>query len=252
MFETFQKSRLAPTSSVEHSALRIVRSEPLQRTFLRVEMSHRLLSRRFISILAASTVLWLASICLAVVIAQAQEVPWNHVNTEEPLDGQLSIQEVRAPHLRFGPTDQIDFERLRASGPPRDPSTNRPPTSVSSRNIEPALAANDAAAFNRPWLSKLHASLTEEPIGDVGGYGSTRNSASATLSAKPRGAEFSSLAALASTPSPSLLHPIQTKYGSLSSGQIDTSLPSSDSCTVVYQLGRINIAVNQLPDSFSL
>jgi hypothetical protein len=246
-------SKIAPTrkltQAVEHFALRVVSFESLQHIVSCRKMAKWFLSRqRFISIMATST---MASICLAVMVAKAQEVPGDYLNTAKHLDGQLSIEEVRAPHLRLGMTDP-DFEHLQAPGTSRDPLTNRPPTSASSRDIEPALAANDAAAFNRPIPSKLHVSLTEEPIENVSSYGSTRNSASAVLSANPRGAEFSSLAALASTPLPSLLHRTQTKYASLGSGQTDSSLPSNDSSAVVYQLGRVNIVVNQLPDSFSL
>lgn len=255
MFETFQKSRPARklTQTVEHFALRIVGLESLQHTILCGEMTKWLLSRqRFISIIATSTIFWLASICLAVMLAQAQEVPGNYLNTAKPLDGQLSIEEIRAPHLLLSMTDHTDFEHLRALRTSRDQLTNRPLTGASCRNIKTALTANDADAFNCPSPSKLRAALTEEPIWNVSGYGSTRNSASTALSANPRGAEFSSLAALASTPSPSLLHPIQTKYASMSSGQRDPSLPSNDSGAVVYQLGRMNLVVNHLPDSFSL
>jgi hypothetical protein len=255
MVQTVQESRPARklTQTVETFALRVVSPESLQRTGLCREMTKWLLSRQpFISIMVTSTIFWLASICLAVMVAQAQEVPGNYLNTARALDGQLSMEDVRAPHLRLGMMDQTDFGHLQAPGTSRDPLANRPPTRASSRDIEPALAANDAAAFNRLIPSKLHVSLTEEPIEDVSSYGSTRNSASAALSANPRGAEFSSLAALASTPSPSLLHAMQRKYASMSAGQTDTKLPSNDSCAVVYQLGRVNIVVNRLPDSFSL
>jgi hypothetical protein len=64
----------------------------------------------------------------------------------------------------------------------------------------------------------------------------------------PRGAEFASLAALASTPPSSLLFSIQAK----GSGQADTSALTNDNKAVVYQLGTISLVINRLPNSFSV
>ena len=75
-----------------------------------------------------------------------------------------------------------------------------------------------------------------------------QNAREARLPSNPRGAEFASLAALASAPPPSLLRSIQAK----SSGQADTSAHTNDEKALVYQLGKINLVVNQLPNSFSM
>ncbi len=64
----------------------------------------------------------------------------------------------------------------------------------------------------------------------------------------PRGAEFASLAALASTPPPSLLYSIQAK----GSGQADHSSLSNDNKALVYQVGTIDLVINRLPNSFSV
>ena len=75
-----------------------------------------------------------------------------------------------------------------------------------------------------------------------------QNPAQVRLLSNPRGAEFASLAALASAPPPSLLHSIQAK----GSGQADTSSHTNDDKALVYQLGKINLVANQLPNSFSV
>jgi hypothetical protein len=254
MVNTFEKSRLAPIlmPRAGRPVFRIVSPEPFSRTTLCLEVDWLVSRQRFILIMAACSLFLLASICLGVIVAQAQELRRNGLKTAASTVEHQPSQSTTALHLSLRAADPIDLKDLRAHSTSRDQLTNQRPTGASSRTIETALAATDAAGFNGASPSKLNASLTEEPAGDVSSYGSTRNSASGSLSANPRGAEFSSLAALASTPSPSLLRPMQTKYASMSSGQTDTKLPSNDSGTVVYQLGRVNLVINHLPDSFYL
>ena len=68
----------------------------------------------------------------------------------------------------------------------------------------------------------------------------------ARLPSNPRGAEFASLAALASAPPSSLLYSIQAK----GSGKADTSSHINDNKAFIYQLGRVNLVINHLPNSF--
>jgi hypothetical protein len=70
----------------------------------------------------------------------------------------------------------------------------------------------------------------------------------ASLRSNPRGAEFASLAALASAPPSSLLYSIQAK----GSGEADTSSHTNDNRAFIYQLGRVNLVINHLPNSFSV
>jgi hypothetical protein len=208
--------------------------------------------QRFISIMTAASLFWPASICLGVIVAQAQELPRNDLKTgAAPTIEQQPSQNIAALHLSLRTANPIALKDLTALGTSQDQLTNQRPTGASSRSIETALVPTDAAGFNGASPSKLNASLTEASIADVRGNGFIRNSA-AGLSANSRGAQFSSLAALASTPSPSLLRAMQRKYASMSAGQTDTKLPSNDSRAVVYQLGRVNLVINHLPDSFSL
>jgi hypothetical protein len=74
------------------------------------------------------------------------------------------------------------------------------------------------------------------------------NAGEVCLPSNPRGAEFASLAALASAPPSSLLYSIHAK----GSGQADTSSLTNDKKAVVYQIGTINLVINRLPDSFSV
>jgi hypothetical protein len=64
----------------------------------------------------------------------------------------------------------------------------------------------------------------------------------------PQGAEFASLAVLASAPPSSLYYSIQAK----GSGQADSSSLSNDDKALVYQVGTMNFVLNRLPDSFSV
>jgi hypothetical protein len=73
-----------------------------------------------------------------------------------------------------------------------------------------------------------------------------QNAGEVRLPSNPQGAEFASLAALASAPPPSLFYPIQAK----ASGREDAS--SLTNKALVYQLGKISFVINRLPDSFSV
>jgi hypothetical protein len=70
----------------------------------------------------------------------------------------------------------------------------------------------------------------------------------ARLPSNPRGAEFASLVALASAPPSSLLYSIQAK----GSGKADTSSHTNDNKVFICQLGRVNLVINHLPNSFSV
>jgi hypothetical protein len=70
----------------------------------------------------------------------------------------------------------------------------------------------------------------------------------ARLPSNPQGAEFASLAALASAPPSSLYYSIQAK----GSGNADTSSLTNENRTLVYQLGSVSFVINRLPDSFSV
>ena len=70
----------------------------------------------------------------------------------------------------------------------------------------------------------------------------------ARLPSNPQGAEFASLAALASAPPSSLYYSIQAK----GSGKADTSSLTNEDRTLVYQLGSVSFVINRLPDSFSV
>jgi hypothetical protein len=70
----------------------------------------------------------------------------------------------------------------------------------------------------------------------------------ARLPSNPQGAEFASLAALASAPPSSLYYSIQAK----GSGKADTSSLTNENRTLVYQLGSVSFVINRLPDSFSV
>lgn len=75
-----------------------------------------------------------------------------------------------------------------------------------------------------------------------------QNAGEVRLPSNPQGAEFASLAALASAPPSSLLYSIQAK----GSGQADTNSPTNDNKPLVYQLGTINLVINRLPNNFSV
>jgi len=68
------------------------------------------------------------------------------------------------------------------------------------------------------------------------------------LPSDSRGSEYASLAALASSPSSSLLNTLQAK----GAGPIDTGSRARDNKPVVYRLGAVNLVINGLPDSFSV
>jgi hypothetical protein len=70
----------------------------------------------------------------------------------------------------------------------------------------------------------------------------------ARLPSNPQGAEFASLAALASAPPSSLLYSIHAK----DSGKAGTSSLTNENRVLVYQLGSVSFVINRLPDSFSV
>jgi hypothetical protein len=90
--------------------------------------------------------------------------------------------------------------------------------------------------------------LRTSPVQSTGPNLTAQNTGEARLPSNPRGAEFASLAALASAPASSLLYSIKTK----GSGQADTSSLSNDNKALVYQVGTINFVINRLPNNFSV
>jgi hypothetical protein len=90
--------------------------------------------------------------------------------------------------------------------------------------------------------------LRTSAVQSTGPNPTAQNRGEARLPSNPRGAEFASLAALASAPPSSLLYSIKTK----GSGQADTSSLSNDKKALVYQVGTINFVINRLPNNFSV
>jgi hypothetical protein len=90
--------------------------------------------------------------------------------------------------------------------------------------------------------------LRTSAVQSTGPNPTPQNTGEARLPSNPRGAEFVSLAALASAPPSSVLYSIKTK----GSGQADTSSLSNDNKALVYQVGTINFVLNRLPDSSSV
>jgi len=90
--------------------------------------------------------------------------------------------------------------------------------------------------------------LRTSTVQSIGPNPTPQNAGVARLPSNPRGAEFTSLAALASAPPSSVLYPIKTK----GSGQADTSSLSNENRALVYQVGTINFVLNRLPDRFSV
>jgi hypothetical protein len=90
--------------------------------------------------------------------------------------------------------------------------------------------------------------LRTSAIQSIGPNPTPRNAGEARLPSNPRGAEFASLAALASAPPSSLLYSIKTK----GPGQADISSVSNDNSALVYRVGTINFVINRLPNNFSV
>lgn len=90
--------------------------------------------------------------------------------------------------------------------------------------------------------------LRTSAVQSIGPNPTPQNAGEARLPSNPRGAEFASLAALASAPPSSLLYSIKTK----GPGQADTSSLSNDNRALVYQVGTINFVINRLPNNFSV
>jgi hypothetical protein len=74
------------------------------------------------------------------------------------------------------------------------------------------------------------------------------SAAKVLLPSDSHGAEYASLAALASAPSSPLLNAIDAK----SAVQTGTGSHAGDSKPLVYQLGAVNFVINGLPNSFSV
>lgn len=180
---------------------------PVQRVVSCVEaMSYALVRQRILSIIALSSIVWLASVWLAAAMGQAQEPPSNDGSPTmtEPAFVQSSIEKQQAPHLLLSMVDRS--------------------------NREPGALRNPAV----PWLNPhpTNALDAEET----------------SLPSNPRGAEFASLAALASAPPSSLLYSVQAK----GSGRADNGSLSNDNKALVYQVGTINFVINRLPNNFSV
>ncbi len=90
--------------------------------------------------------------------------------------------------------------------------------------------------------------LRTSAVQSIGPNPTPQNAGEARLPSNPRGAEFASLAALASAPPSSLLYSIKTK----GPRQADTSSLSNDNRALVYQVGTINFVINRLPNNFSV
>src|SRR5262249_40967622 len=90
--------------------------------------------------------------------------------------------------------------------------------------------------------------LRNSAIQSTGPNPTAQNAGEARLPSNPRGAEFASLAALASAPPSSLLYSIKTK----GLGPADTSSLSNENKALVYQVGTINFVINRLPNNFSV
>jgi len=101
---------------------------------------------------------------------------------------------------------------------------------VERRDLEPGALRNSAVQLTNPHPTDA------------------QNAEKVLLPSNPRGAELASLAVLASAPPASLLYSIQAK----GSGQAETSSLTNGNKALVYQLGTINLVINQLPSSFSL
>jgi hypothetical protein len=104
-----------------------------------------------------------------------------------------------------------------------------------------SMVDRSARELSAPRNSAIH--LSNPRITNLQGAGK------APLPSNPRGAEYASLAALASAPPPWLLHSVEAKgLGQ----QTDTSSQTIEKKTLVYQLGTISLMMNQLPNSFSV
>jgi hypothetical protein len=173
-----QKASARPILGPVSLRRRLASYELLQHIISCIEAtSYDLMRRRFLSTIALCSIVWLASIWLTAVIAQAQESPSDDTRSTAtgPAFVQGSIEKPHARHLLLSMVDRSDREpgALRNSG--------------------------------------VH--LTDPRPMDAQNAGEVR------LSSNPRGAEFASLATLASAPPSSLLYSIQAK----GSGQADTS-----------------------------
>jgi hypothetical protein len=119
------------------------------------------------------------------------------------------------------------------------------PASV-QRSIEPQAPHLLLSMVDRS--DREPAALRTSAVSSTSPNPTAQNTGKARAPSNLRGAEFVSLAALASAPPSSVLYSIKTK----GSGQADTSSLSNDNKALVYQVGTINFVLNRLPDSSSV
>ena len=92
---------------------RIAAQAPVRHLVSRIEATgYALVGQRALSIIAVCTIVWLASVCLAATIAQAQESSSNSasVTALEPAIGRRSIEKEEAGNLVLGMLDRGDLE----------------------------------------------------------------------------------------------------------------------------------------------
>jgi hypothetical protein len=106
-------SWIAPISRPAHVGRRVAGYPPVQCVVSCVEaISFALIRQRVLSIIALCPIVWLASIWLAVAVAQAQESPSNEaiLSATEPAFMQRSIERTQGPHLQLSMVDSRDRE----------------------------------------------------------------------------------------------------------------------------------------------
>jgi hypothetical protein len=210
-FET-EGARARPILRPVSLRRRLANYELLQRIISGIEAtSYDLMRRRFLSTIALCSIVWLASIWLAAAIVQAQESP----SQESPSNDIRPT--AMGPAFVKGSIEKPQVPHLLLS-------------MVDRSDREPGALRNSAVHLTDP-----------HPM-------DARNAGEVRLSSNPRGAEFASLAALASAPPSSLVYSIQNK----GSGRADASSLTNDDKALVYQLGTISFVINRLPDSFSV
>lgn len=210
--------------------------------------------RRRLLMIALASIIWLASAWLAATLAQAQELPLNHSNLKmvKPVIGQRYIEKTGVEHVLLSNAGPADFESpdfLRAR---RTQSARALPTNVPGQNLKSFSIGNEDVRLNSITPSNLYASLTNDPIANARGGSLTQAVGNVDLPFNLRGPNFCSLAALSSTLPASWLYRRQSKYVSDSSEPADSRSLTGDNGLLVYQIGKIKLVVNQLPNSFSV
>jgi hypothetical protein len=131
-----------------------------------------------------------------------------------------------------------------------------PSNEASLSATEPAFVQRSLERTQGPHLLLTMVARSDRELGalrtsaiqSIGPNPTPRNAGEARLPSNPRGAEFASLAALASAPPSSLLYSIKTK----GPGQANISSVSNDNSALVYRVGTINFVINRLPNNFSV